>query len=104
MEKLKDFHNYFNSLHPDIYFSIEIGETHLQFLDVLLEKKCTDLSTVIFFKETDTKRYLNFYSCHQNHTKLSIPYNLARRICTIVLDPLQRLQELRKSLLKRDYS
>ena len=90
MEKLKDFHNYFNSLHPDIYFSIEIGETHLQFLDVLLE--------------TDTKRYLNFYSCHQNHTKLSIPYNLARRICTIVLDPLKRLQELRKSLLKRDYS
>ena len=30
--------------------------------------------------ETDTKQYLSFYSCHPNHTKRRIPYNLARRI------------------------
>ena len=58
MENLKNFHNYLNSLHPDIYFPIEIGEKHLPFLDVLLEKNGTDLSTDIFFKETDTVIWL----------------------------------------------
>ena len=49
---------------------------------------------------------VNFRSCHPKHTKTSIPYNLARRICTIVSDQSQRekrLSELCKSLQKRNY-
>ena len=47
-----------------------------------------------------------FYSCHPTHTKRSIPYTLARIICTIVSIPEirdLRLLELRKSLLTRNY-
>ena len=56
--------------------------------------------------ETDSKQYLNFQSCHPKHTKTSIPYNLTRRICTIVSDQSQRekrLSELCNSLQKRNY-
>ena len=73
---------------------------------MLLIKSNTKISTDIFYKETDSKQYLNFRSCHPKHTKTSIPYNLARRICTIVSDQRQRetrLSELRNSLQKRNY-
>ena len=51
-------------------------------------------------------QYLNFWSCHPKHTKTSIPYNLARRIGTIVCDQSQRekrLSELHTSLKIRNY-
>ena len=52
------------------------------------------------------KKYHNFHSCHPKHTKTIIPYNLARRICTIVSDEntqQRRLSELHISLQKRNY-
>ena len=57
-------------------------------------------------KETDSKQYLNFQSCHPKHTKTGFPYNLSRKIWTIVSDPNSRkarLSELRISLRKRNY-
>ena len=105
-DDLTKFHDLINNLHQDIKFTIEKSKTHLPFLDILLLKYGTQLKTDIYFKVTDTKQYLNFYSCHPRHTKRSIPYNLARRICTIVSDEKlreKRLSELRQSLLKRNY-
>ena len=105
-KELTDFHEVINNLHSDIDFTIEKSEKQLSFLDILLIKDGTRLSTDIYFKVTDTKQYLNFYSCHPRHTKKSIPYNLARRICTIVSDEKRkdrRLSELFQSLLKRNY-
>ena len=105
-ENLKTFHSVLNELHADLKFTIEYSNERLPFLDVLLIKSNNPISTDIFFKETDSKQYLNFYSCHPKHTKTSIPYNLARRICTIVSDQCQRekgLSELRISLQKRRY-
>ena len=105
-ENLKTFHSILNELHSDLKFTIEYSNERLPFLDVLLIKSNNRISTDIFFKETDSKQYLNFYSCHPKHTKTSIPYNLARRICTIVSDQCQRkkrLSELRISLQKRSY-
>ena len=64
------------------------------------------ISTDIFYKETDSKKYLNFYSCHPKHTKVNISFNLAKRIKTIVSDDnlLQtRIHELKKSLIERGY-
>ena len=105
---LKTFHSILNDLHPDLNFTIEYNDERLPFLDILLIKSNTKISTDIFYKETDSKQYLNFRSCHPKHTKTSIPYNLARRICTIVSDQRQReretrLSELRNSLQKRNY-
>ena len=86
MEKLHYSHNILNNLHSDIKFTIELNENKLPFLDILITKYKAQLSTDIYYKETDTNQYLDFKSCHPSHTKRSIPYKLARRICTIVSD------------------
>ena len=85
-EELTEFHETIDNLHSDIKFTIEKSKKQLPFLDILLVKTGTQLKTDIYFKVTDTKKYLNFYSCHPRHTKKSIPYNLARRVCTVVSD------------------
>ena len=62
--------------------------------------------TDIFFKITDKKQYINFSSCHPKHTKVNVPFSLARMICTIVENKTilkQRLSELANILLKRQY-
>ena len=85
-EKLSIFHQLLNDLNPNIKFTLESSDTKLPFLDVLVIKEGTTLSTDIYYKPTDTHQYLHFGSCHPHHTKTAIPYNLARRLCTIVSD------------------
>ena len=46
-----------------------------------------------------------FHSCHPRHIKVNLPYNLARRICTIVDDidiRNQRLKDLEEKLKNRE--
>ena len=103
---LETFHLILNQLHPNLTFTMEYSEEKLPFLDILLLKYNNRILTDIYSKETNSKQYLNFPSCHPKHTKTSIPYNLARRICTIVSDQdtqQRRLSELRISLQKRNY-
>ena len=105
-DDLKTFHLILNRLNPNLSFTMEKSEEKLPFLDILLLKNNSTILTDIYSKETDSKQYLNFHSCHPKHTKTSIPYNLARRICTIVSDQdtqQRRLSELRTSLQKRNY-
>ena len=64
------------------------------------------IQTDIFYKPTDSKQYLLYTSCHPKHTRNSIPYNLVRRLKTIVSENavlLQRLDELKTYLEKRKY-
>ena len=54
----------------------------------------------------DSHQYLDFKSCHPRHTKISIPYAQARRLCTIIdesetLD--NRLKEMKHFFLVRRY-
>ncbi len=61
---------------------------------------------LVYYKPTDTKQYLDFYSCHPRHVKHNVPFNLARRICTIVPDPSlreARLEDLKHTLIARKY-
>ena len=105
-DHLNKFHIMLNNLHPDLNFTIEVNDKELPFLDILLTKEGTRLNTDIYFKPTDTKQYLNYKSCHPKHTINSIPYNLARRICTIVSNSeikKQRLSELYEHLKSREY-
>ena len=72
----------------------------------MVTKRQTNIITDIFYKATDTHQYLNFKSCHPTHTKRNIPYNLARRICSIVTDENirnQRLEELNVFLSAQKY-
>ena len=75
-----------NSLDSKLTSKREKSGSEVNFLDVKLTVKNNSITTDIFYKDTDSKRYLDFYSCHPRHIKRALPYNLARRICTIVSD------------------
>ncbi|XP_071122593.1 uncharacterized protein [Mytilus edulis] len=103
---LEKFHSLINTLHPSIKFTIESSEQRLPFLDILILKNGTTLTTDIYYKKTDTHQYLNFHSCHPSHTKRNIPFCLARRVCTIVSDDFTkelRLNELKVFLKEQNY-
>lgn len=104
--ELHMLNNILNDLDPDIKFTLEKNSTEIPFLDVLVKKENDKISTDIFYKSTDTHQYLHFGSSHPRHIKRAIPYNLARRICTIVSDEEtrnQRLNELKQFLTDQHY-
>ena len=103
---LEAFCTLLNDLDPDINFTMEESQHKISFLDILITHQGEKLSTDIFYKPTDTHQYLHFASCHPRHTKRSIPYNLARRICTIVSEEStrnERLNEMQNYLLNQGY-
>ena len=95
-----------NNLDPKINFTMETGKS-LPFLDVSFSlTETNNLETDIYYKKTDSHNYVQFYSFHPHKTLTNIPFTLARRICTIVWDPVicdKRLQELRGFLKKKQY-
>ena len=95
-----------NNLHIDIKFILQFSNTEQSFLDVLVKNRDGKIETDIYYKDTDSKQYLLFYSCHPRHTKINIPYNLARRLRTIVSEEQilqRRMQELKTFLIKQNY-
>ena len=75
-------------------------------MDIKVIKRDQRIVTDIYYKITDTHQYLHFDSCHPRHTKRTIPFNLARRMCTIVSENelrKKRLDELQKMLIERKY-
>lgn len=100
------FINALNSLDDDINFTYEIHEQRVSYLNVLVYKGDNSLLCDIFYKDTDTREYLPFSSCHVRHCRINIPYNLCRTICTIVEDRdilYDRLYDLKNHLLKSKY-
>ena len=93
-------------MHPDIKFTVEKHKEEINFLDVKVIKRDQKIITDVHYKITDTHQYLHFDSCHPRHTKRTIPFNLARRICTIVLEKelkKKHLKELESMLVDRKY-
>ena len=106
-DKLLQLHTLLNSLHSNIKFTMEKSRSQIPFLDILIKKDNKMFVTDIYYKTTDTQQYLDYTSNHPRHAKNNIPYNLARRICTIVDDHAtknRRLKELEKILQTRKYS
>ena len=106
VKDLESLHNILNNLHTDIRFTLQYSNTEQAFLDVLVKNQDGKIETDIFYKETDSKQYLLFYSCHPRHTKVNIPYNLARRLRTIISEDRIlkiRMQELKSFLTKQNY-
>lgn len=105
-EQLNTFHQILNDIDPNITFVMDTSETEIPFLDILLIKKGRHIITDIYRKPTDTQDYLPFKSCHPRHIKNNIPYNLARRIRSIVDEPhleRTRLNELIPILHNKGY-
>ena len=74
-----------------------------------MEQKSSHLSSIetdIYHRPTDTFNYFSFDSCAPRHIARNIPYNLARRISTIISCPKKRdirLSELKPCLLAKKY-
>ncbi|XP_062614974.1 uncharacterized protein LOC134276720 [Saccostrea cucullata] len=106
IDKLTEFYDLLNQMNSDIKFTMETDDLQMPFLDVLVTKDNTSLNMDIYYKPTDTHQYLHFGSSHPHQTKTAIPYNLARRICTIVSNTNIRdirLEELKLYLLNQKY-
>ena len=79
-----------NSLHPSIKYTIEknivklvrgLRAQILNFLDILLILHATGvLETDIYYKDTNSHDYLNYYSHHPEHSKKNIVYGLAKKL------------------------
>ena len=103
---INELHNILQNLHPNIKFTMECSKNELPFLDILLKIEGNKIITDIYRKPTDTQQYLHFRSQHPKACLKSIPYNLARRICTIISDPRLRdirLTELSQALKQRSF-
>ncbi|CAI9724120.1 Hypothetical predicted protein [Octopus vulgaris] len=105
IEKLEEFKILLNGINDNIQFTMDHNEEELPFLDVLIKKAGNKIDTDIYYKSTNSKQYLPFDSCHPRHTRINVPFCLAR-ICTIISDTNTqhtRLQELRTTLTNRNY-
>ena len=58
-EKLEVFHKMLNEMNPNIKFTKDTSEEELPFLDVLVKKRNTRITTDIYYKVTDTHQYLH---------------------------------------------
>ena len=86
---------------------MKTGDKELPFLDILIKRNNDKMWMDICFKLTDIRGYFPFWSSLSNHCKECIPFTLARRICTIVVNKqqeLRQLSELKENLKKHDYS
>ena len=103
---VSEFIELLNSLDEHLQFTHEASEETVSFLDVTIYKDNGTLHTDVFYKPTDSHDYLPFNSYHPRHVKENIPYTLARRIQTIVSDPLRReyrFLELTRWLRRAEY-
>jgi hypothetical protein len=83
---LMQFIDFVSTFHPALRYTHTISDTSLSFLDIKLTiTQSTQLSTSVFYKETDSHSYLTYPSSHPTTTKDSIPYSQflrLRRLCS----------------------
>ena len=106
MGPITELHSILNSLHDSIKFTVETNHEKMNFLDIQMIVQNDKIITDIYFKPTDTQSYVPFKSAHPRHTLINIPYNLARRLCTIVDEKTTlttRLKELKDTLRHLGY-
>ena len=81
-EKLQEL---YNSLNPDLKFTMEIGNQSICFLDLRISIVGNKLTTTVYSKPTDSHLYLHADSCHKKLSIKGIEKGVAlrlRRICS----------------------
>ena len=84
-EELEAFITYANQYHPSIKFTSSISTESLSFLDILITRSDSELSTSIYYKPTDSHSFLSYSSSHPVQCKNAIPYSQLlrlRRLCS----------------------
>ena len=85
---------------------MKYDQKEMNFLDINLKVTGKKNNNRYFYKSTNTHNYVPFQSKHPKHTLINIPYNLARRLCTILDGRTtleQRLNRLRDILRHQGY-
>ena len=98
---IRELHNILNKLRENIKCTVETRYKRMTFLDIQMIIQGDTIITDIYNTPTDTQNYVPFKSAHPNHTVRNIPYNIARRLCTIVDDKTTlntRLKEFTENL------
>eukprot|EP00061_Rhincodon_typus_P003270 g19682.t1 len=86
-EELEQFNNFTNTFHPNLKFTWTISNTSLSLLDLSVSISCKCLETDIYFKATDSHRFLDYTSSHPPYCKNAIHYSQLlrlRHICSQV--------------------
>ena len=107
VERLKEFHNLANSIHPNIQVDLRFGTEKIEFLDVNVSIVDNHIITDLFSKPSDKHLYLHKDSCHPESTKRAIPYGLGvriKRICSDTTKYSERRKELCEQLRCRGYN
>ena len=82
--ELENIHRTLNAYEPKIQFTYEMEEQKkLSFLDVLIERKDTNLETSVYRKKTNNNIYMNWYSYSPRSWKIGTLRNLIRRAIMI---------------------
>ena len=106
-QKLRQFHDRANQIHPKIQVELRTSPAEVECLDVTVKLDNKGLLTTdLFIKPTDSKSYLHFNSDHPLHTKKAVPFGLGlrmKRICTREDDFKKHRDNLKARLIDRDY-
>jgi len=78
--QLNDLLNKFNSFHPRLNFTIEVGGSSLNFLEVSMINKNGHLTFDWYHKPTFSGRLLNFHSKHPLTHKIGVITNMVDKI------------------------
>ena len=95
---IKQCYGLFNSLDEDLKFMFENPSRTLNFLDIQLKIVDKTLVFDIYYKPSNSFRYLTCSTCHPSQTKNDIAFSLAKRIKSIVTDNRKK----RLSILKKE--
>ena len=89
-----------NSINPSIRFTMEYSKDQIQFLDIFIKRNESGIWMDLCHKPTDTQRCFLFASSNPNHFKWNIPFCLARTICTIAENNVDKIKAFGKRKIK----
>jgi hypothetical protein len=105
--RLQEFLDHLNNLRPSIQFTMEIEYNNtLLFLDVLITRRESSLTTTVYKKHTHTGRYLLFRSNHPLHVKQALVQSLYDRAlsnCQEQRNFVTEVQNVKHDLWKNGY-
>ncbi|CAJ0946851.1 unnamed protein product [Ranitomeya imitator] len=91
LDSLKTFHEYLNSIIPELSFTIQYNMKEIPFLDTLVVKDDVGLLSLdLYGKPTDRNNLLHYSSCHPRATRNSLPRSQFTRVSRIVTDAAMR--------------
>ena len=79
-EKLRNFVETFNEIHPTIKFTVKWSQKSINILNVTVSLIDSQIEKDLYVKPKDSYKYLHSSSCHTYTCKKNIPYSQALRL------------------------